>query len=207
MIRRAVLVMGAVVVSLLVIPVGVASARLLVRSDPVATGVTNCGGAWTGTLKFTPPLINGGTSTSEEISLKATAKPCAGGTPPPVKGKINGKGVIFGTGANNCATVFAGGTFSFSTAQFVEVIKWNPTSISPSRASFPSVTEGNVVDAPYVNFFFNVGVIAGSYSPFATTQSITTVKTLATITGPADCGSTGGVASLAIRGAQSTGSY
>jgi hypothetical protein len=210
MIRRTVVVMATVGVSLLVIPVGVASARLLARSDPVGTGVTTCASHWTGTLTFRPNLINAGASTSEEITIKAEAKTCTGGIPTPTKGLINGKGVILGPGANNCATAFAGGgTFPFSTPGYVEAIKWDPTSISASTALFPSVTESNTADPPYVNLLFNAGTVTGSYSPYATTQSLTSVKKLAIITGATagNCGSTGGLHTLAIRGPLSTGSF
>jgi hypothetical protein len=210
MMRRTVAVMAAVVVSLLVIPVGVASARLLARSDPLGIGVTTCAGHWTGKLTFHPALVNGGVATSELVTLSAVAKTCTGGAPTPAKGIVTGKGVIAGAGANNCLTAFAGGgTFPFTTAGFVEVIKWHPTSISVSRPNYPSLTESNTADPPYVNLLFNAGTVAGSYSPFATTQSITTMKTLATITGttPGNCGNTSGVTSLAIRGSMTTGSY
>jgi hypothetical protein len=210
MIRRTIVVMTAMAVSLLVIQVGAASARLLARSDPIGTGVTTCAHHWTGTLTFHPALINGGVATSEAISIKAVAKTCTGGIPTPTKGIIQGKGVISGAGANNCLTSFAGGgTFPFSGPGFVENVKWHPTTISVSRPLYPSVTESNTANPPYVNLLFNAGSVTGSYSPDATTQSITTMKTLATITGTTsgNCGHAGGLHSLAIRGSMTTGSY
>jgi hypothetical protein len=212
--RRFVVVSSALFVALLAGPISGAGAI----PNPAGTGVTTCAGAWTGAaLGFIPPLKNGGTSTSLEIEIKATIKPCTtvGGGPTPASGNLIGKGIINHVAANSCATVFAGlsgsNTFTFAaTARLIEQITWAPSSISPTKVIFPTIKETSPALATQpVAFSDSPGTAGGSYPTAAATQTLKTVKTDAMILSAAagDCGSAGGVASLVLRAPGTTGKY
>ncbi len=200
---------AAALVAVVAIPVGVASGAHL--NGVNGTGITTCANNWTGKLTFTPRLKNGGSATTETVGIKAVAKPCAAGAPTPTLGKISGRGIISGAGANDCLIIFAGGgVFPFSPS-FAERISWAPGGINPSGVTFPSVTESNAADPPYVNFRFGSGVVTGSFpTTGGASQSINTNRTLANINGngPNKCGGGGsGIASLSIRAAGTLGYF
>src|SRR5579871_587119 len=191
--RRFVVVSSALFVALLAGPVSGASAI----PNP-ATGSITCGAAWgPAVMHFIPALSNTGTSTSEEIEIKATIKTCAGGTPPSTSGLLVGKGVITGpAGRNKCAVFFAGlagtRTFAFS-SQFTAVINWTPTANGTTKATFPVVhvispSVASAGNGP-VTFTTPGGTAFLSYAG-AATQTMKTVKTYNMIRsgGAGDCG-------------------
>jgi len=221
--RRAVVTIAASLVPLAVALVGVASvvaapsvaSATQVRPNVLGTGHTTCAGAWTGTLHFAPPLINGGTANSEEVSITAVARPCIGGTPTPTLGKIIGKGIIHGTAANSCAHIPLappGGTHvnTFLAPGFYEGITWTPATITSTSINFPTVKVITTTPAAPVKFAATGPTAAGSsYADPTATETLSTTKTYAVIksAGVGDCGSTGGVSSLTLRAAGTTGTF
>ncbi len=177
------------------VPVGIAGAQPM----PVGTGTPTCTGAWTGSLYFSPALKNGGTATFEEVSIKAKARPCTGGIPVPVKGKITGKGEITGAGADSC-TQLAGMTFA--SPGFYEHIKWTPPETA-TTLFFPSFATATV--AGHLVISGGPVAAAGSYVNPTATQALTTVLTTTAIA--TLCGSSSGVTSLNIGTVPSTGTY
>ena len=223
MTRRAVVTIIAALVPLAVVLVGVvgvvvapsAASAAQVHPNVLGTGHTKCTGAWTGILRFGPPLINGGTATNEEISITAVAKPCVGGTPTPTLGKIVGKGIIHGAAANSCAHIPLappGGTHvaTFLAPGFYEGIAWTPAAIASTSINFPTIRVTTTTPAAPVKFTMTGPTTAGSsYADPAATETLSTAKTYAMIksAGAGDCGSTGGVSSLTLRAAGTTGTF
>jgi hypothetical protein len=213
MIRRSVLTGAALLVSLIVIPAAASSAQF--RPDPVGTGITHCNGGWTGKLEFSPPLIAGGTATTEGVDIVATVAACAGGTPTPTSGKMDGKGIISGAGANDCSNYFAtpappGGTDTLAfSPNFGGAIYWTPTSISPSSYSLATMTATTTLATAAVKFKAPVVTVTGSYPTAAGKFAFKTVKLLGTILGtaPGNCGSTSGLSTLKIAGPGSSGKF
>jgi len=210
MIRRAFMI-AAALVPLVVVPVGVASAT---GQAIVGTGTKTCGGTWVGTLSFVPHLTKAGPPTSDEVVyLKATARPCHGGNPTVSEGKIFGRSESKQFGANLCATVFKasppGGAFTWVFPFRFETVTWVPA-LALTNVSFPTMKVTTPALATgTVNFSSVGGTAVGSFPTVAATQSMNTVKSDAAIrsAGPGDCGSAGGVASLAIRAAGTTGTF
>ena len=223
MTRRGVLTTMAALIPLAVLMVGVGSvvavpstaSAALVHPNVVGAGHTKCTGAWTGILRFGPPLINGGTATNEEVSITAVAKPCVGGTPTPTLGKIVGKGIIHGAAANSCAHIPLappGGTHvaTFLSPGFYEGITWTPATIASTSINFPSFKVITATPAAPIKFTATGPTTAGSSYPDATaTQTLSTQKPYAVIksAGAGDCGSTSGVSSLTLRAAGTTGTF
>lgn len=221
--RRAVLTIVASLVPLVVALVGVASvvaapsvaSAAEVHPNVLGAGHTTCAGAWTGTLHFAPPLINGGTATNEEVSITAVAKPCTGGAPVPTLGKIIGKGIIHGLAANSCAHIPLappGGTHvnAFLSPGFYEGITWTPATITSTSINFPTVSVITTTPGAPVKFKATGPTSAGSsYPDAAATETLSTTKVYAVIksAGAGDCGSTGGVSSLTLRAAGTTGTF
>jgi hypothetical protein len=197
MTRKSGLMVAVLLISMAFVPVGASAQTLPVTG----TGTTTCTGAWTGKLHFSPPLKTAGTAHSEEVSIEARAKPCAGGTPPPTKGKIVGKGIISGAGANDCTT-----TMTFNTPGFYEGITWTPVVVG-TRLDFPTLTWAPGAGASTGHLVISGGPVttAGSYAITTATQSLTTLLTTAAIL--ADCGSAAGVSALSIATPESTGTY
>jgi len=205
---------AAALVSVVALPVGVASAH-----PPPGTGITTCAGASTGNLHFIPPLTNGGVANVETIRITATVASCTGGAPAPTSGSIVGTESIHIAGANSCGTLFPtappGGTFNVppNDVSFHEVIKWAPAgTIFPTKIKFPPGAMTGVpiatstAAAPIV--FAQIGPTVGpsSYPDAPAFQALGTVESYATITGggPGTCGTT--VHNLAISAA-SGGTY
>lgn len=222
MTRRAVVTIMAALVPLAVVLVGVVgvvvapSAASAAQANPnvVGAGHTTCTGAWTGTLRFSPPLINGGVATSVEVSITAVAKPCSGGAPTPSYGKIIGKGIFHGAAANSCAHIPLAPPGGTHTATFVpyfyEGISWVPAAITSTAIHFPSFQVITTTPAAPVKFKATGSTTAGSsYPDPSVTQTLSTTKTYATIksAGVGDCGSTSGVSSLTLRAAGTTGTF
>ena len=85
----------------IVFPLRVANGSPLI----VGTGSPTCLGI-VGKLTCSPPLKTAGTSTHEEVSVTGKVFGCVGGTPTPATGKLAGKGIIHGDGANNARRTF-----------------------------------------------------------------------------------------------------
>jgi len=223
MTRRAVVTIIAALVPLSVVLVDIASvvaapsaaSAAQVQPNVLGAGHTKCTGAWTGTLHFGPPLINGGTATNEEISITAVAKPCVGGTPTPTLGTIIGKGIIHGVAANSCAHIPLappGGNHvaAFLSPGFYEGITWTPAAIASTSINFPTIKVTTTTPVAPVKFTMTGPTTAGSsYADPAATETLATTKTYATIksAGVGDCGSTSGVSSLTLRAAGTTGTF
>ncbi len=215
MIRRSILTGAAMLVSLVVLPASVSSAQA--HPYVVGTGITTCSTAWTGKLKFSPPLVNAGVATSEEVTLKATVATCAGGVPVPTSGALVWKGVISMAGANNCANYFAtpappGGTDTLTAAPgslFGGAITWTPANIHSSSISFHFFTLTTTTLPATVTFTAPTVNVTGSYPTVAGTFTFNTVKTLAVILGAAagNCGGLGGLAKLKIAAPGSSGTF
>jgi hypothetical protein len=210
--RKAVLTGVAALATFLLLPVAASSAQ--VRPSVVGTGVTTCAGAWTGKVVFTPPLVTGGTKTTEGVSITAKVATCTGGTPTPTFGKLDGKGVINMAGANNCLNYFAtpvppGGTDTLTfSPSFGGAIYWSPTNINPSSYSLTSMTTTTTAPASPVTFSAPSVTVTGSYAATGS-FSFNTRKTVATILSAAtgDCGSTSGLSKLKIAALGSAGNF
>jgi hypothetical protein len=212
MIRRSVLTGAALLVSLVVLPATASSAQA--HPNVVGTGITHCNGGWTGKLTFTPPLINAGVATTENVTLTATAPACALGVPVPTSAKLVGKGVISGAGANNCAAYFAtpappGGTdiLTFGPAAFGGAITWTPVAIASSSFGFGTAKMTTTALAAPVTFTAPVVTVTGSYPTGAGKFKFNTVKTLAVILGGGPNCAGAGLSKLRIAAAGSKGKF
>ncbi len=215
MIRKTILVSAAALVPVVAISVGLAGAQIPVHNvapNVVGAGNPVCAGAWSGTYTFNPPLTNGGAATTETIKFKGKAKPCAGGVPVPVKGKVVAVLVVNGAGANNCLNIFPplNSTVNFP-IPFVANVAWAPTNIAPTMVNFPSITVtspplgGMPINVSYMN-----GVVAGagnSYPTAAASVSIYTVKPWNTIMAGAGNNCPNGLGNLAVSAAGTTGTF
>jgi hypothetical protein len=106
---------GAVAISSLLLVASQAGLASAAVNPIVLAGYVTCTpahGAWNGTITFQPPLMTGGTATSETMVVKATlgntANQCVASTGIAVIGAISGILAYNIAGANNCATVFSG---------------------------------------------------------------------------------------------------
>jgi hypothetical protein len=177
------------VLLLVTVDVGVAGA------SPLFPGVVSCnaaGGAWSGSVTFSPPLFNNGTATSEVIKVVAklgsTASPCLTSSTPPagsmVSGLIKGKAKFTTTGgANRCATVFSGASNVPVAAKFL--MKWLTPAGAPTHWKMPPAF--SFVGAPtYGSITVTGGKVTGSFSPYGTPMAV--------LSGPTWGGSSGDVA-------------
>ncbi len=197
--------------------VGLAVAPGVASAHPIYHGTVTCDfahGAWGGAVTFAPPLRNGGVSTHEVVTVKASFGSSTTGTgacqtsmvPPPgsaVGGAIVGKMKFVGAGSNNCTTLFPS-TLVPNPAAFK--IKWlvpagAPTLwISPTSVNFSTSA-----------ITISGGSVTGSFAPYATPTA-----TLADPSWPGasgaiatGCATSGGLASLLITSpsAGSTGTW
>lgn len=207
MMRRAILIGAALIALVIVVPAAASSART--SPAVVGTGITHCNGGWTGTMTFGPALQTGGTSTNEEVSMQAIVQPCTAGTPTPTKGKWGAKGIITGTGANDCNNFFAPApgtdTVTFSSTHFSGAIYWTPTSISPSSTTATSIdvvtsATGNpvVFKAPVLKVTGSYPTLVGKFK-FKTTQLLSAILTA--------CTSSTGLSSVTIASPGSVGKF
>jgi hypothetical protein len=204
--RRAILSGAALTVLFIVLPAAASSAKT--SPDVVGVGITHCNGGWTGTMTFGPALQTGGTATSEEVSMQSLVMPCTGGTPTPTRGKWGAKGIITGTGANDCNNFFAPApgtdTETFST-HFSGAIYWTPTSISPSSTTATTMDVTTSAPASPVVFKAPVLKVTGSYPTaagkfkFKTTQLLSAILT--------SCASSTGLSSVTIASPGSIGKF
>ena len=215
MIRRSILTGAALLVSIAVLPAAASSAKA--QPNVVGVGITTCTGAWTGKLKFSPPLVNGGVATTEDVTLIATAAACAGGVPAPTSGALVGKGVIAMAGANNCANYFVtpappGGTDTLTAAPgsvFAGSITWTPAGIHTSSFTFTALTMTTTTLAAAVTITAPTVNVTSSYPTAAGTFTFNTIKTLGVILSAAagNCGGLGGLKKLKIAAPGSSGTF
>jgi hypothetical protein len=175
-------------------------------ASPIFPGNVTCnstGGVWRGTITFTPPLFNGGTSTHELFKIKAdlgnTTSPCVTTTTNPgiVIGKIKGALKFLGAHANSCATVFSGTALAPTAGRFV--MKWTSPVGMPTHWKQPaplSVTGA----ANMGSIAITGGTVTGSFVPIVGPTATLSDTSWPSSTGPVatGCASTGGLHSLAL---------
>lgn len=178
--------------TLAIIPLGTTSATAL----PLGVGSPTCS-AIVGKLSFHPALKTGGTATNEGITIKGKVTGCTGGLPTPTSGKIIGKGVIHGLGANNCASYFPTGVMTFTGAGFFVGVKW--ANVVATDGYFPTLTFTNSGAALPEIFSGTATTVTGSYTPteILTLQSVLKESVITGIT-PGNCGAIGGLKHLAF---------
>jgi hypothetical protein len=200
--RRSLGLFGAAMVlcAVIAIPVGTASAVVIGTGSPTCTSIV-------GKFTFSPPLKTAGTATHEHVSVKGKVFGCAGGVPVPVSGKLAGKGVIHGAGANACPSYFPTGTMTFTTPGFFAEVEWSG-GIEATKVFFPTLAITNAGGASPEVFHGGPTAVTGSYLP-SETLALATVPSEAVITSAAlgDCGSVGGLKHVAFGGTGSTGSF
>ena len=93
-----------------------------IQFPPVLPGTVTCNqslGVWSGSIRFTPPLFNGGTATTEKMTVNASlgnsASPCVTTSGIAVDGAIKGKLIIHRLG---CQQVLQGLQRPFSGSDF-----------------------------------------------------------------------------------------
>jgi hypothetical protein len=191
-----------VLCTLVAIPLGATSASALV----LGTGTPTCTGI-VGKLSFQPPLKAGGLATHEEIHIKGKVFGCAGGAPVPTTGKIAGKGIIHGAGANNCSAYFPTGTMTFTGSGFFVEVEW--AGIVTTRVDFPTLTITNPGGGAGPEIFTGGPTpVTGSYLP-SETLSLATVSTQSVITGTTagNCSGAGGLKKAVFGAAGTTGTF
>lgn len=184
------------------------------QAMPVFPGNVTCntaGGAWAGSIHFSPPLKNTGTANAE--TFKVVAKLGASGTgcissttnPGTVLGAIKGKlkFAIAGS-ANNCTTIFSGTALPAPVGAASKfVMDWLHPAGAPTQWKHPlpfSVTGA----LAQTNIAITGGTVTGSFSPYLTpTSTLSGTGWPATVT--AGCASAAGLSSLPL--SQSTGTW
>ena len=168
---RHAMVVGAGVLGLTFVPaMGVGAA--IPFPSPLA-GVVTCNqtmGVWGGTIQFSPPIINGGTATTEKMVVRASlgnsASPCVTTSGIAVTGKIKGTLIFSGSGANKCSKVF-NGLSRVPTSTSIFKLKWLVPPGSPTLWTQPPAF--SVVGAPSMtSLTVTGGKVTGSFSPYAT---------------------------------------
>ncbi len=152
-------------------------------------------------------MKTGGHATHEEIHISGKVFGCTLGTPPPTTGKITGKGVIHGVGANNCSAYFPTGTMTFTTPGFFVEVEW--VGIVTTRVDFPTLTITNPGGGTGSEIFTGgPKPVVGSYVPFET-LSLATVSTQSVITGSTagNCRGAGGLKKVVFGAAGTTGTF
>ncbi len=171
--RKVVLTIAATALASLV-AVAAASSVAQASSNPVnLPGKVTCspsGGVWNGAITFSPPLMNGGTASTEIFTVQATlgntASPCVTTPGFPALGTIVGKLKFSIPGsANNCATIFSGVTLPAPTGGKFKMTWTTPAGGNPTKwtnAPAFSVTGA----ATLADIVVKRGTVAGSFTPF-----------------------------------------
>ena len=162
------------------------------------------GGVWNGSIGFTPPLMNGGTASTETMIVQAalgnTASPCPTTTTGLVViGTIVGKLTFSIPGnANNCATIFSGVALPVPAGKFK--MTWtSPAGSNPTKWTQPSAFSVTGA-AAMTKITVKNGTVAGSFSPFANPRASLSDANWPGAGGSVatGCASTGGLASLTL---------
>ena len=118
--QRATLVAAGGALALMLIPAAEAGAAI--KFLPVLTGTVTCNqslGVWSGSIRFTPPLFNGGSATTEKMTVNASlgnsASPCVTTSGIAVDGAIKGTADIHRLG---CQQVLQGLQWSLACSDF-----------------------------------------------------------------------------------------
>jgi hypothetical protein len=207
----------------LILATTVLMSLLLVRLDSVAAhavtygtnlpGKVTCspaGGVWNGTITFTPPLMNGGTASTETFTVQAalgnSASPCITNAGFVALGSIVGK-LTFSipNSANNCATIFSGVTLPAPAGKFK--MTWtSPAGSNPTKWTQPSAFKVTGA-ANLSDIAVKRGAVAQSFAPLPNPKA-----TLSDANWPGaggavatGCASLGGLASLTL--STSTGTW
>jgi len=204
--KLALVISAAAVPVLLLTTVGVGAAGAM----PVFPGSVTCNagsGIWSGSITFSPPLLNVGVAPSEVMTVVAklgnTASPCLTSSTPPagskVTGLIKGKAKFVMPGANSCATVFSGTANIPVAAKFV--MKWLSPPGAPTQWKVP-VAFSFVGAVTYASLTVTGGHVTGSFAPYGNPIAVLSApswpgSSWAVAVG---CGSTGGLHSLPLSG-------
>jgi hypothetical protein len=197
---RRMIVGAAGVLVLTLVPV--AEAGAVVKFQPVLPGVVNCNpsqGVWSGSITFTPPIINSGTATTEKMVVKATlgnsASPCVTTAGIAVAGAIKGTLTFTGAKSNRCSKIFNGASH-VPTATSKFKLTWITPPGAPTVWKQPS--SFSVVGAPSMTSL-NVtgGTVTGSFSPYATPNATLSDSSWGTSV-PLGCASSSGISSLPL---------
>jgi hypothetical protein len=139
------------------------------------TGTPLCNAGYSGTMNFLTTLKNGGTATSEEITLQMQFTGCSGGSPVPTAGVYNAKGIVTGAGANDCAHYFSPPATTPPIVNFNPnahldgVVNWSPAgTINPSNVGFSKMriwTNGG--GFLRIRLPAAASTVTGSYAPTA----------------------------------------
>ncbi len=170
---------------------------------PGTVKCSSAGGVWNGTIRFTPPLFNGGSATVEKMvvsaTLGSTASPCIPSVASvgPVIGAITGGLGFSMTGANNCATIFSGSALPAP----VTGSKFKMTWTTPSGATATTWKQPSnfsfVGAAAMSKITITNGTVAGSFAPFANPNAVLKDVGWPTTIASA-CASTSGLSSLTL---------
>jgi hypothetical protein len=189
---------------------GVAGAA---RANPVVQpGSVSCTNNWTGVITFAPHLQTGGTAHSEVFTVKATlgntGAPCLTFAGTVELGTIKGKLKFVAPGANDCTTIFGGGSLIP-----VPASKFKLTWLAPGAPSvwkkLPLFSVVGTLGAPST-LAVSGGKVTGSFAspppppPSASLSGALAAWAGAAITGA--CGTAAGLASLPLS-APSTGTW
>jgi hypothetical protein len=203
--RKCILIVTAVALSSLVsipIGVGVAGATSFPVNQPGTVTCTSAHGVWSGLIAFSPPLFNGGTSSTETMIIKSdlgnTASPCVTSAGTVALGTITGKLTFTIAGnANNCATIFSGTALPSPASTDKLKMTWStPSGSNPTKWTQPSAFKvtGSAGSSDIV---IKLGTVSGSYTPFANPKA-----TLSDSGWPgtvaSSCASTTGLSSLTL---------
>ncbi len=208
MARKFVLILSAsALLSLFVVTVETAVAQA--ASNPTnLPGKVTCspaGGVWSGAVTFAPPLMNGGTASTETLTVKATlgntASSCVTTTGIVALGVISGSLTFSIPGsANNCATIFSGVMLPAPAAASKFKITWTtPAGYNPTNWKQPTAFKVTGA-ANSSGIAIKHGTVAGSFTPLAAPKA-----TLSDATWPGaggavatGCASAGGLGSLTL---------
>jgi hypothetical protein len=209
MARKIVLILAATALpSLLIVAAesGVANAASNPTNLPGNVTCSPAGGVWSGAITFTPPLLNGGTSSTEVFTVQATlgnsASFCvAPSVTVPVLGTIVGKLKFSIPGnANNCATIFSGVTLPAPAAGSKFKMTWTtPAGSNPTKWTQPTAFKVTGA-ANSSGIAIKHGTVAGSFTPFAAPKATLSDATWPGLAGAVatGCASAGGLASLTL---------
>jgi hypothetical protein len=209
MARKIVLILSAFVLpSFLFIALesGAASAVSNGVNQPGQVTCSPAHGVWTGTIRFVPPLMNGGTANKEKFVINATlgnsASPCVTTAGTVALGTIKGllKFHIPGS-ANNCATIFSGAALPAPVGvnSRFQIIWSTPPGSNPTnwKQLPPFVVTGS---AGLNDITISGGKVTGSYSPYPPANATLSDTNWPGASGAVatGCASTGGLASLTL---------
>jgi hypothetical protein len=174
MLRKCVLILSATgLVTSLVVAVGIgnAGASIVNPSIPGTVTCTPTHGVWSGLILFSPPIMFGGTSSTEVIRVKATlgntANPCLGNTGVIAIGAIAGKIKLSIAGhASDCNQIFSGAAITPANAS-LKMVWSTPSGASPTLWKQPPVFKLKGA-ANLTKLNLTLGAVTGSFTPYAT---------------------------------------